>query len=570
MKKLKISSIFIVLILFVFLFPSNLVFAGTATGKDGVEYTYSDTDDGTDGPNVEDLRFQITYYGAGGEGTLSGTGPDQFRHLNEKHKWNEIEIDGEYYAVIAAATHWMIKNGGDPWYWTKKFDHIHYFKTHDNMSPKECEKIKFKFEDQNFDSEVYNGVILDTGGPQMFPQNYSGFESKVNILDFYYDNADDGAQPPEADEVNGKIILVSMNGSFKGTTEKEEGDEELTFGEKILNLITKFLIWIGDFIQKLLDKTGTELSDKEAKRILYTKGSLKSTKNKFCNEIQVGEPGETIDKLETKAIKDASVSNTIENKNGNKEEVFTKEKALIPVIPVDAYTIVGADIELFDIDFLGNDNQNENGLWKLFRGLVSAISHVILYVSVAAIIGILIWRGILVVVSSYTENPQVKEKSKNIINNLAKAVIYIVGIYVIIAILINLYKLAILSVTGGENSKYLIRLSVENLYSFNTNIVGWARFMTQSTNIGMSFKWSLAYLGMAVINAICFLAMFVRTIFLGLLIMIAPIISINKINETDTQRRGGLFHFSGWIRAFLIVLWIPFPTVALISLFLHI
>ena len=195
-KIIKILFVFMIIVLSIFLFPLNVIFAGSATGKDGVEYTYSDTDDGSDGPDVEDIRFQITYYGASGEGTLSGTTPDKFRHQNEKHKWNEIEIDGEYYAVIAGATHWMIKHGGGPWYWTKKFDHIHYFKTDTGMSPQECEKIQFKFEDQNFDSEVYKGVILDTGGPQMFPQNYSGFETKANILDFYYDDSEHGGQPP--------------------------------------------------------------------------------------------------------------------------------------------------------------------------------------------------------------------------------------------------------------------------------------------------------------------------------------------------------------------------------------
>ena len=108
-KRIKITLvIFVLLIFFIIILHTNFVLAGSITNEKGT-YTYSETDDGTDGPDVENLRFHITIYGDPGEGTLNGSTLEDFKHVNEEHGWNEIEIDGEYYAVLAGATHYLLK-----------------------------------------------------------------------------------------------------------------------------------------------------------------------------------------------------------------------------------------------------------------------------------------------------------------------------------------------------------------------------------------------------------------------------------------------------------------------------
>ena len=254
-----IIMVFVFLVIGIAIPSKKIVFAESITNKLGT-YTYSTTDDGTDGPDVKSIRFHITFYGDPGEPTLCGATLDQFSHKNEKHKWNEIEIDGEYYAVIAGATHYMLKQPDTAqnyrWFWSTKFDHIHYFKTDTNMDPKDCEKIEFRFEDQNFDSNVYKGVILDTGGALMFPQDdeYDGFEPDINILDFYYEDSENGNQPPEADEVNGKIIIVTNDGTFSSSsTSKTAEQDKIGLVEFILDAFTKYInLPLGDKIKKIL------------------------------------------------------------------------------------------------------------------------------------------------------------------------------------------------------------------------------------------------------------------------------------------------------------------------------
>ena len=570
-KTTKITIAFTIIILCIFLLPHNNVYAEEEI-VNGQKCIYTTTDDGSSGVSLDSVKFKLTCYGdaKGGNTFFCGLNSSDLAGYDEKYHWGYFEINGERYVAMAGALHDYISDpawSADLGYGAsgRKYNHIYYFKTGYNTPLDQCEKISFKFEDQSFDSNVYNGIIVDTGPAMMLPQAYSTYNDieNCNAIDIYMgaDGESIGLNSP----ISEKVIIASSDGSFKSESDSE--DEELTFLDKILSLVTKFLIWIADNIQKLIDKTGTDLTDKEAGRLLYSPEDLKKTSNKFYKEIQVGDAGANI---ETKTTKNETVSNTIEDKEGKKQEVFTKDKSNIPVIPIDAYSIVATDIKLFDIDFLNSNTQNDNKLWSLYRGFVSVVSHAILYISVACILGILIWRAILVVVSTYTNNPKVTAQSKKIMNNFIKAVIWIVGIYIFIALMINLYKLAISAVTGENDSKYLIRLDVNDLYSFNTNIIGWARYMTQSTNIAMSFRWSLGYLAMAIVDAICFIAMFIRVFFLGILIIIAPITSIKKINETEVQEKKGLIYMSNWIKVFLITLWIPFLAAALLSLFLHI
>lgn len=569
-KTTKITIAFTIIILCIFLLPHNNVYAEEEV-VNGKSYTYTTNDDGSSGVSLDSIKFKLTCYGddAGGSGFFCGLNSSKLTGYDDKYHWGYFEINGVKYVAMAGALHDYIPSSewGGSSRAGRKYNHIYYFKTGYNTPLDQCEKISFKFEDQSFDSKLYNGIIVDTGPAMMFPQNpnYSFYDDveNCNAIDVYL--GAEGETIGSSSPISGKVIIASSDGSFKSESDSE--DEELTFPDKILSLVTKLLIWIADNIQKLLDKTGTDLTDKEAGRLLYSPEDLKKTSNKFYKEIQVGDAGANI---ETKTTKNETVSNTIEDKEGKKQEVFTKDKSNIPVIPIDAYSIVATDIKLFDIDFLNSNTQNDNKLWSLYRGFVSVVSHAILYISVACILGILIWRAILVVVSTYTNNPKVTAQSKKIMNNFIKAVIWIVGIYIFIALMINLYKLAISAVTGENDSKYLIRLDVNDLYSFNTNIIGWARYMTQSTNIAMSFRWSLGYLAMAIVDAICFIAMFIRVFFLGILIIIAPITSIKKINETEVQEKKGLIYMSNWIKVFLITLWIPFLAAALLSLFLHI
>ena len=375
-------------ILIIFLLPNNKVYAEEEI-INGKSYTYTTNDDGSSGVSIDSIEIKLTCYGdaAGGSGFFCGLSSADLSGYDEKYGWGYFEINGERYVAMAGALHDYIPSSewGGSERAGRKYNHIYYFKTGYNTQLNECEKIQFKFKDQNFDSNVYNGIIVDTGPAMMFPQNprYSFYNDveNCNAIDVYM--GPDGETTGNNSPISGKVIYASSDGSFKTT---KSSDEDLTFLEKIGGNLAKFHNFVGDFIQIFLDKTGTDLTAQEAKRLLYDKNDLKSSSNKFYKEIQVADSTETI---ETKTLKSEPISNTIENQDGQKEEIFNKNTK-IPVIPIDVYSMVATDIKILDIDFLSNNKQNDNKLWNLYRNVISVTSHSVLYICTALIIGIII------------------------------------------------------------------------------------------------------------------------------------------------------------------------------------
>ena len=569
-KKLFIVTI---ILLSIIILPKNYVFAETITNDRGT-YTYSEPREDDDGPDVETLRFQITYYGATGEGTLCGTSPLEFQHQNEIHGWNEIEIDGEYYAVIAAATHYMHREPPTrqnyQWFWSKQFDHIHYFRTEVDIGADKCERIEFKFEDESFDSNVYKGAILDTGGPQMFPQYYTGFEPDVNILDFYYTGGDvPGVNLPKANEVNGKIILVSMDGSFgKNAKSGSNSEDEISLADKIANYIAEMvLIPAGDTIQKLLDQAGADLTEKDANTILYTRQNLESINNIFYKEIQIDSVNKKVD---VPTLKDEEISNVLENKNTETEEIFTST-TMIPAIPMDIYSMTATQVKLFDLDFLNNNTTNDNKAWLLYRNIVNSFSHIVVYICSALLMGMIIWRSILLTTSISINNPKIALESRKIIDNFVNAIVVIVGVYLFSALMISTYKYFTSIATGGSLTRFPIRLTVKDVYAFNTNSISIIRYYTQSSNISQKFGWSLLYFFIAFLNALWFGFMYLRMIIMGALIIIAPINAVTTmVNTSKNANQNGILSINGWMKLFSIVLWIPFGVTLIISIALRI
>ena len=334
-------------------------------------------------------------------------------------------------------------------------------------------------------------------------------------------------------------------------------------GDKILNFLAENInIPLGDIIQSLLDKAGTNLTESEADKILYDKTDLENASNRFYNEIKVSNYNEEVD---TKTIQDITIASSSANKNGKTTTVFDSSTK-IPVIPVDVYSISTTNMEIFDIDFLSSNNNNGNKTWKFYRNIVSSISHAILYICAALLIGMIIARAILLVISIYTSNVKIVEKSKKIMDDFVEAIIYIVGAYLIIAVMNNLYKVIISFITDNA-TMFPLRANVENVYSFNTNIIGWVRYLTQNPNIGAKYGYSFLYLLAAIFNAIWFLAMFIRNFLLGIVVMIAPITAITKVLGEGTKE--SIFQFKGWLKFYSIVLWIPSIAITIISLMLR-
>ena len=572
-KKIKYIILFITIFLFIFGLPYSGVHAEDET-INGKTYSYTTTDDGTNAVSLESVKFKLTCYGdaAGGNSFFCGLSSANLAGYDEKYGWGYFEINGERYVAMAGALHEYIPSSE----WGgrgrinragRKYNHIYYFNTGYNTPLEQCEKIQFKFENQDFDSNVYNGVIVDTGPAMMLPQRYSFYNDveNCNAIDVYM--GADGESKGDSSPISGQVIVATSDGSF--SSNKSSQDDDMSFIEWLMDIFAKYIhIPVGDSIQKIIDEVGADLTEEEAKNILYTKQSIKSLSNPFNKEILIED---AISKKEINAIHTEDIPNKIQTIDGDTKEIFTATTQ-IPAIPIDVYTMTTTNVKLFDIDFLNNNNNNDNKFWIKYRNLVNTASHIVMYISAALLIGMLIWRSILYISSIYKDNTKSVEKSKKIMDNFAKAVALMVGIYLFSTLMIYFYNYLTSIITGGNSTRFPIRFIVKDVYSFNTNIISGIRYQTLSSRILGEYVWSWVYLGMSILNGIYFMFMFMRMIVIGLLIIIAPITAITTMQNTlqNEATTSGLFHINGWIKAFLGVLWLPFIVTIVMGLFLRI
>ena len=559
-KVAKIYGIIAIITIVISLVPSLIVLAigsEQTTGADGKTYTYSTSDDGTDGPDVTTLRFELTGYG--GYQLGSGKTDNDFT-TNSKYGWREFEKDGQRYVVFAAATHEMLNankgRSGTYWFYGAKFDHIHYFHYNDT--------IQFKFEDESFDSQVYNGIMLDSGDAMMFPQHslYKR-ESGINMLDVYFGT--NGESDSRIGTISGKVILATMDGTFSsnaGTTNSQSKKD------MIIEFFYGLCHGLGDGIQMALNYAGTSMSWKDCKKLTYKRADIEANK-KLNKQIQVEDAKsktenteEASEESETEynTIKEANILSSADNRQGQKETIYTKDTE-IPVMPIDLYSSSIDKVELFDIDFFNTKSSNKNKFWKGIRAFVSGTSHIVMYIAAALLLTMLIWRSILLVRSALGDNPQGAYESRQIMDNFIKSVLIISCVYLAMITMIYLYKQLLKIFLNGNNSIYLIRVNVEGVYSFNTNIIGYLKYMTLNSNIYAAFGYSIIYAIVQIFNLFWFgFMLIIRSGAMIVMTIIAPLTAVYSMRgrtPTNGTNSRNLLNFGRFIRFYIIVLFLP-------------
>lgn len=548
---LKKYMFFFIILMLVFSFQFFKVFAETIEGSDGNEYSYVEVDDGANGADVTAIPFELSGYGK--EKLEEGYTDSDFK-VDSKYGWRVYEKDGNEYVVLAAASHKLLNNyinnpqnydtSANPYMlnFGRKFDHIHYFDIGDI--------VYFAFEDNDFDSNLYTGMILDVSEKAMFPQDEKWKCGKdVNIIDIYFgkDADKEGSEDKQKlddSKIAGKKVFVSVNGVFsKDADIKTRVNDDLT-----LSLMTKLIILIGDWIEYLIGSSFTNQAYIDPG--VYAKDTFKGD-----SEFLISEAGEECD---AKFLKEHEVSNIKQNKSGATEIIFSSDSG-IPIIQYDVYSMVSQKLDLFDIDFINPKNTNENKCWKFIGKIVASFTKILLYFSAAAFMTVLIWQGINFTISIYKDSPMRAAEAKQILQNCAIVIIKLIGVFLIVSLIVNLYKYIQQQILGEYTSNYLIRIKIKDVYSFNTNTIGAIRLMTMSSNVYQAFVWSLIYLIATIINLIYYVLMFFRMIAIGVLTMIAPITAITSVFETkkNVVSNNNIFKFGGWIKIFMIIVWSP-------------
>lgn len=497
------------------------------------------------------MNLQVTEDG----NTLGSGRHDSDFTSNSNYGWRELEQNGQKYVVVAAATHEMITYNkgrtGSRWFYGVKFDHIHYFHYNDT--------IQFKFEDESFDSNVYNAIVLDSGDAMMFPQHRLYHrETDINMFDVYFGT--NGQTAPGVGKITGKVILATTTGTFSSNAGKKKSTKNKNIFIQLLMYIFRAM---GDTIQTALNMSGTDMSFSDSYH--FTKSRVDIQTNSLINdEIQVdnydsSDDYNSTDKNEKhNTVKTIKVPTTIDNKFGQKENVFTQDTK-IPVCPIDLYSSSVGKVNYFDTNFFDENSTNSSELWKAIRGLVVGASHVVMYFSAGIILVLIIWRSVLLIVSTIREDPEGAFDAKKIIDNVFKSLIWLGCIYVLLIAMIYLYNELVNIILGGKDSIYLIRANVEDVYSFNTNVVGYFRFLAESNNEYNALGAAFWYFIIELLNAFWYFIMFARMLIIAFLIIIAPITAVYYMNKRgeDGVSSGSIFEMRGFMRSYIIVVFVP-------------
>lgn len=546
--KTKITKIITICIIFLILFPKNISFAEFKTGL----YTNDDKENASIDKIIKDKGFTVKYFTK--EGDFDSQNPDNgnfnFEYLTEENKdrvkvnstygWYEYKYNGEYYVIVSAASYSLF-NSGTNYSWR---DYIHYFHVGSKYG-KQYETFEFTL--SNGDTTVYKAIVLDSNEEAM-----KVAEDKPQIISVYLGKDEEDIEEEILDLYKENTTMeISMDGNYEDYTQAKSSNEKKTVADLVMYIFSCVFSAIGDACQKLIYQVCTSNS---ITYLSYSSSYLKSN-SIYSNFIEVNDPGAS---GTSEVINTVNINSYEYDKNFNKKVLYTKDTP-IPVIDYDFVTLSANKIDLFDINFLNNKDNNSKA-WNLINKIVSALSHSILYLSTATIIIMIIWRAILVVFSTFDGDPQKRAKSVKIINRVVGVCIKIVGVYIIIALINELYEYIYNSHLANIDTNFYLRANVKGLYSFNTNLIGILKYYTFVLKELPRLGFSFLYMVVAIVNFIWVIALFLRMLLIGMLTIIAPITAVTSMADLEPSGKRGimnLIHFKVWIEAYLKLVWIP-------------
>lgn len=546
-KKFKKKMILILLLFVILVFSLNY----------GLVYAWTTNFTEDRGPDVgdESTTWWLTYYG-GGFACINPLTNEPFEYedfqINETYGWCEWVYQGVTYVVMAAATQEAMEDGwADTHGWK---DYIHYFHYGTPENDFTYSTFQFKFAN-NGDDTLYNGIVLDSCENSVDP-TYYGKPEGTQWLDVYVSPNTEYPRASQHDLFNGQQVFLSSDGEFSESAGTSSSTAKKNF---LLDIAAGACSLVGDVFQYIINNTFN---------LTYTREYIEADFY-LKDEIQVAEPNAS---LETNTIKTIDISNVMDNEKGTRETIFTTDTP-IPVMPIDIYTASSNKVDLFSIDFFDLSNENTDKWWNFFSGIVSTVSHMVLYVSAGLLLTMLIWRSVLFVKSSLGDDPGGAKESRRIIDNWVKAIILMSAIYLIATLMIHLYDRILTIILNGNESNYLIRMNIENVYSFNTNYIGYFKYMSMQSNGWGSLAYSGLYFLQSLVSGVWYLCMFIRMHLVGLLIIIAPFTAVTAMNEKSLKKGFSLtniLYFHNWLKAFLFLVWIPLVIVILYRILLAI
>lgn len=487
--------------------------------------------------------------------------------INEDYGWYEWTYNNTTYVVVGAATLEGLEDVPNSDYsFVEQQDNIHYFHYGSAENDWKFSTFKFKVDDDSeTSSKGFAAIVLNTYTQALDPSNkgwnkyelngekYKAKAKNTQWIKFYVSEE----YKDKYEKLENATLQMSSSGIFSSSSGTSKSEKKKNWFGKIA---TKFFSTIGDGLQYVLNGVN---------KFTYTRADIQASSS-LNDEIQVEDAsstdGEGENNSKYKTINTVNLSKTTENRKGQTATAYTKDTE-IPVIPNDMYSFFAGYVNLFDVNFFNANTTNKNDGWKIIRNFVASAKNVVVYIVAALLIGILIWRAILYVLATLGDNPEKGKESKKIMDSIVKATLIIGSIYLIMILITYFYNEIAKVYLNGNNSIYLLRVNVEEVYSFNTNLIGFLKFMSSNADTDAAFGYAFGYMICTFCNMAAYCAMFVRTIFMGVLVIFAPVTALHEMSgKVDENETVNIFNYKRFLKVYTILTFIPLAGMVIMRL----
>ncbi len=308
-------------------------------------------------------------------------------------------------------------------------------------------------------------------------------------------------------------------------------------------------IMLGDWVQMLADTVQTfSIGTADDLALVYSK-----------DHIKVNQQLNNYVKVDDYVAGGGQSWQTIRDIDG--EDYEFDEDTPIPVIPVDMYNMAIGNIDFLDVNFLVANNSNS--AWMAIRNFFTAIIHILMYVAAAFLLGMLIFHGIMIVVSSYRSPTEVRMHREGVIRFI-QSLGMLFGTILVMALFIYVSDFLLADNMQAGSDELPIRVNVEGAYSFSTNITGYARYMSQIKNVDLYIQkagYTAVFVIMSWLNAVAVILLIGRMLAMMALAIWGILIAVGNVASVNF---GGIQRFS--YRTWIIL----YASFAAVQLFLAI
>ena len=200
---------------------------------------------------------------------------------------------------------------------------------------------------------------------------------------------------------------------------------------------------------------------------------------------------------------------------------------------------------LLNVDFIsGNDSEGKvitDNSWVQIRNVVSQWYKVLRMIAIIGLLSMLIYTGIKIILASTAVQ---KAKYKEMLANWFIAVVLVFAMHYIMAFIMTCIS-TIMSMLEGVGG--VIKVSFGDK-SFNTNLLGLARFQMQQNHFSAKISYLIIYTALSVYTLKFTFVYLKRVLYMAFLTIISPVVALTyPLDKMDGKARG----FEMWLKEYM-------------------